>query len=136
MVEFDVEYIGHEPDDMKDRIDQINLSAKKRTNKALRKTAREVKADLEDTSPVDTGEYKSSWYIFQADFNEIWVLNEAEHAIHVMMPNSKMVGSSSADVPSQGILHNVKGVARRHSKGLKLNLTNELQALLNAFRIR
>lgn len=135
MVEFDVEFVGHNPDEMQERFNQINLEARNRTNHALRETAEEVKADLEDTSPVDTGEYKKSWYILNVDYDEVWILNEKDYAKYVMMPNSQMVGSSSADLSSQGILHNAKGVARSHSDSLSLNLAEKLENMMKSFEV-
>lgn len=136
MVEFEVEYIGDEPDEMMDRLSQIDVAVKRRTNEALMETAQEVKADLEESSPVDTGKYQRSWYIFQVDYNEVWILNETEHAKFVMLPNAKMVGSAEADLPAQGVLHNVKGVARKHSKGLSLNMADELAKMIERFKVR
>lgn len=135
MVDFEVSYIGDNPQDMRDTLSEINLAARRRTNQALLETAREVKSDLEETAPVDTGEYKKSWYIVQIDYNEVWILNEADHAKYVMMPNSKMIGSTAADLPSMGILHNVKGVARSHQSTLNSRMAEELKDMIESFRI-
>lgn len=136
MVDFDVEFVGDKPGEITRRLTDINLEARRRTNQALMETAREIKADLEDTSPVDTGEYRDSWYIFQVDFNEVWILNEADHAKYVILPNSKMVGSSNADLPAQGILHNVKGVAKNHQKGLRSNMAEQIKQLIQSFKVK
>lgn len=136
MTDFDVEWVGHDPSDMRERFDEINLKVKRRTNDALMETARKVKSDLENTSPVDTGEYSQSWYIMQVDYDEVWILNEAEHARHVMLPNSKMVGSAQADLPAQGILHNVKGVARKHKQSLNSDVAEQLRKMISALRVK
>lgn len=136
MANFGVEFVGNSPGDIESRLGQLGTNARERTNDALRETAEDVKADLEDTSPVDTGQYRDSWYIFEAAEDEVWVLNSTDYAKHVMLPNSRMQGSTKADMPSMGILHNVKGVARQHQKGLKLNMSESLQRMLKAFSIR
>lgn len=134
MAEFDVEMVGDTPNDIENRLARLGSQAGERTNEALRRTAEEVKADLEDTSPVDTGEYKRSWYIFEAAEDEVWILNEADHAKYVMLPNAIMRGSNKADVPSQGLLHNVKGVAKGHKSSLRGSLVQELRQLFQQFK--
>ena len=135
MADFEVEMIGDSPEDMQRRLAEVNLEAKNRTRQALMETAREVKEDLEDTSPVDTGRYKSSWYIWPVSHDEVWILNEVSHAKYVMLPNTVMIGSNKADLPSQGILHNVKGVARNHNDSLNLNMAEELKRMIKSFRV-
>lgn len=135
MTSFDVEYVGDTPGDIERRLSQISEAARGRTESGLLKTAHEVKEDLEATSPVDTGEYQGSWYVYPVQYDEVWVLNSANHARFVMLPNSRMVNSASADLPSQGILHNVKGVARGHQSGLRLNMIREFRSLFNRFRV-
>jgi len=134
MADFGVEYVGNTPGEIESRLSKVNLQSKRRTNQALLETAREVREDLEKTAPVDSGEYRDSWYVFQVAEDEVWVLNEADHAKFVMLPNSKMVGSNKADLPSSGILHNVKGVARRHQKSLNVNMGSALQRMIKSFR--
>jgi len=136
MTSFDVEYVGNSPGDIQERLTDINLEAKNRTNQALMETAREVKADLETSSPVDTGDYRQGWYIWPAKHDEVWILNEVDHAKYVMLPNSRMVGSTSADLPSQGVLHNVKGRAKEHDSGMRGNMAEQLKKLLSMFRVR
>jgi len=135
MSEFDVEIIGDEPGEIEERLSALGTTAQSRTNDALLETAEDVKNDLEQSSPVDTGEYKGSWYIFQVDEGEVWILNEAEHAQFVMLPNSVMVGSSEADLPASGVLHNVKGVARNHKKSLNLDISDMLEELFSEFEV-
>lgn len=134
MVQFDVEYVGDTPTDIQDTLAQINTAARKRTNEALMETARGVKTDLEKSSPVDTGEYRDSWYIYSVSYNEVWVLDSADHAQYVMLPNQRMVGSANADLPSQGILHDVKGVAKKHSDNMQLDLSEALQKMIQSFK--
>lgn len=127
MADFDVEYVGDTPGDIEQRLSETSTTGRRRVNDALRQTAEEVKSDLETSSPVDTGEYQSSWYIFPLKEDEVWILNEADHAKFVMLPNSKMVNASGADLPASGVLHNVKGRAKRHSDSYKQNMIEELQ---------
>lgn len=135
MVDFDVEYVGNEPGDIQKRLAELGTAAQSRANAALVDTAQEVQEDLEKTSPVDTGEYQSSWYMMQVAEDEVWILNEAEHAKYVMLPNSNMVNSGKADLPSSGILHDVKGVARSHQKSLNINAAEQIQRMIQNFRI-
>jgi hypothetical protein len=135
MVQFDVETIGQSPEDMQDRLTMLGGAAEGKANEALREVAEDVQDDLEDTSPVDTGEYQDSWYgPVEVAEDEVWILNEADHAKFVMLPNSKMVGSSKADLPSAGILHNVKGVAKRHSDDLNLTFGRKLKELIRGIK--
>lgn len=136
MTEFDVEFVGDTPGDMERRLAETATEGRRRTNQALRETAEEVKEDLEKTSPVDTGEYQDSWYIAPISNEEVWILNEADHAKYVMLPNSKMIGSAKADLPAQGILHNVKGVAREHSDSYRNTLIDKLQEMFSDMSVK
>ena len=127
MVDFDVEMMGE--DKVSNRLDAIADGSRGKTNEALVEVAEEVKEDLEDTSPVDDGVYVDSWYIYEAKEDEVWILNSAEHAKFVMFPNSKMVGSNKADLPAQGILHNVEGIAKSHNKNLMQAISEKIQEL-------
>lgn len=131
MVDFSVDTLGTSPTDMQERLNKMGGAASGKANDALKKTAVEVKEDLEDTSPVDTGEYQDSWYIAEVAEDEVWILNGAEHAQFVMLPNSKMVGAANADLPGSGVLHNVEGVARSHKEGVRSNLAQEIQEMMD-----
>lgn len=133
MVDFSVETIGDSPGDIENRLSMVNLEASNRTNQALMQTAREVKDDLEETSPHDTGEYENSWYIYPAKNDEVWILNSADHAKYVMLPNSRMVGSDKADLPTSGVLHNAEGVAKGKSSTLSINIQEAIQELIEEF---
>lgn len=135
MTDFSVETIGDTPGDIENRLTKVNLQASNRTNQELMEVARDVKDDLEETSPHDTGEYENSWYIYPAENNVVWILNEADHAPFVMLPNSKMVGSDKADLPTSGVLHNAKGVARGHSDSLSTSISQAIQELFEEFGV-
>jgi hypothetical protein len=134
MSDFSVEYVGDSPNDIEERLQSLATQGQTRANRALVETAEDVQDDLERTSPVDTGEYQSSWYMTQVAEDEVWILNEADHAQYVMLPNQNMVNSGKADLPASGILHDVKGVARRHQKSLNLDLSEQIQRLIKSFR--
>lgn len=136
MADFDVEYVGDTPGDIQNRLAKTATTGRRRVNNALRDTAEEVKNDLEASSPEDTGEYKSSWYIFPVKEDEVWILNEADHAKFVMLPNSKMVNASGADLPASGVLHNVKGRAKKHSESYKQNMIEELKEFFSDISIK
>jgi hypothetical protein len=135
MVDFTVEQIGDSPGDIESRLSQVNLEASNRTNQALMETARDVKDKLEETSPHDTGEYENSWYIYPVENEVVWILNEADHAPFVMLPNSRMVGSEKADLPTSGVLHNAEGVARGESNSLSSAIQQAIQDLLEEFSV-
>lgn len=135
MSEFDVEYVGDTPGDIQSRLAETSTTGRRRVNEALRETAEEVKDDLEDSSPVDTGDYQAGWYIFPLEEEEVWILNEVEHAQYVMLPNSKMVGSPEADLPASGILHNVKGRAKTHSDSYRQSLIDKLEDMFGDLSI-
>lgn len=135
MADFDVEYVGDTPGDIEQRLSKTATTGRRRVNNALRDTAEEVKNDLEASSPVETGVYQGSWYIFPVKEDEVWILNEAEHAKFVMLPNTKMVNASGADLPASGVLHNVKGRAKKHSESYKQNMIEELQEFISDLSI-
>lgn len=136
MADFGVEFVGDKPGDIENRLAQLSTQGQTRANEALKEAGEKVKDDLENTSPVDTGEYKRSWYMMQVAEDEVWILNEADHAQYVILPNQKMVNSAKADLPASGILHDVKGVARRHQKSLNLDLSEQLRRMIKQFRVR
>lgn len=136
MANFDVEMIGDSPGDIEKRLTKLGTQGQTRANSALVESADEVQKSLEQTSPVDTGEYQSSWYMFQAAEDEVWILNDAGHAQYVMLPNQRMVNSSKADLPASGILHDVKGVAKEHQKGFYSGMSDELARLFQQFAVK
>jgi hypothetical protein len=136
MSDIEVEMIGDSPDEIAERLTALGTQSQTRANEALVEAGKEIKDELENTSPVDTGEYQSSWYMMQVDEDEVWILNEADHAKFVMLPNQVMVNSPKADLPASGILHDVKGVAKSHEETLHLSLSEQLQRLIKKFRVK
>lgn len=136
MSDFDVEFVGDKPGDIEKRLSKLGVRGQTRANRALVKTGEEVQEELESTSPVDTGEYQASWYMMQVAEDEVWILNEADHAKYVMLPNQVMVNSTKADLPASGILHDVKGVAKSKQKSLNLNFADELKKMIKNLTIK
>lgn len=139
MSDFSVEFIGDTPEDMQKRLTALSHAVDEGTDEALLEAAEDVKEDIEDTAPVDTGDYQGSWYIQEIDEDEVWVLsdsNEAPHNKYLMLPNSNFVGSGGADVPSLGIYHNVEGIAKQHQSSLRLSLSNMLDNLFRSFKVK
>lgn len=137
MANFDVEMVGDTPGEVSGKLDSMSSGMGDKTDEALLKEAREIKTKIEDTAPVDTGAYQGSWYIAQIDEDEVWILSssdEAEHNKFLMLPNLNFVGSSGADLPAQGIYHNVEGIAKRHRKSFNSNVADEIAAFLNKFK--
>lgn len=115
---FDVETIGTDPAELSSKMAEGFGVTKKDVNDTLLEVAEEIKQAEEDTSPVDTGAYRDSWYIEPIAEDEVLILSDGDDAPHnkyVMLPNQRFVGNPKADIPSQGILHNYKGVAKRNA---------------------
>jgi len=135
MADISVETIGDSPEDIEKRLEALNRQTRVHVNEALNEVADQIQDEIEETAPVDTGAYKSSWYRFNAAEDEVWILsnsNEAPHNQFVMLPNSNFQGNSQADVPSLGILHNVEGIAKKHTGNVKTSLSDEIAALIRS----
>lgn len=133
MVEFDVEMTGTDPDDLAKRLSSTG-TLKSDVNDALMEEAEKIKTKIEDSAPVDTGAYESSWYIEAIDEDEVWVLSSGEDAPYnqyLMLPNQNFVGSSNADLPAQGIYHNVEGIAKNHQKQFSSGIANQIQSFID-----
>lgn len=102
-------------------------ASKGNANDALREFAEEVRDEFEETSPVDTGEYKSSWFIIEADDNLVYIVNSANHAKYLVFPNSHFMGNPGADVPSRGIYHNVRGIVHQKKSEWEASLLGKLR---------
>jgi len=74
----------------------------------LESFARDLLDEFVQTSPVDTGEYRSSWSMERRNKYVVLLKNDADHAPYLVYPNSQMVGARGAN--SRGILHNVRGM--------------------------
>jgi hypothetical protein len=128
---FEVETIGTDPAELSAKMAEGFGVTKGEVNDALMEAAEEIKDAEQETAPVDTGDYKNSWYIEPIAEDEVLVLSDGDEAPHnkyVMLPNQRFVGNPKADIPSQGVLHNYKGVAKRKKNAL----TDSIQSVLNA----
>jgi len=127
---FEVETIGTDPAELSAKMAEGFGVTKGEVNDALMEAAEEIKEAEQDTAPVDTGDYKNSWYIEPISEDEVLVLSDGDEAPHnkyVMLPNQRFVGNPKADIPSQGVLHNYKGVAKREADAL----SSSIQDMLN-----
>jgi len=137
MADFSVEQIGDDPEDLANKLSSSGITLKSEVNDALMETAEEIKAEIEETAPVDTGAYEGSWYIEPIAEDEVWVLSsgdEAEHNKYLMLPNQNFVGSSGADLPAQGIYHNVEGIAKRHQKQMNTSVADKIGRFLKSLQ--
>lgn len=138
MVDFSVEMIGDDPEELGQKLEASGTQLKSDVNDALMEEAEKIKADIEDTAPVDSGAYENSWYIEPIEEDEVWVLSssdDAEYNQYLMLPNQNFVGSSGADLPAQGIYHNVEGVANSHRKEVSSGLANKIESFIEGFSI-
>lgn len=101
-----------------------------RTQAELEQFVDSLYEEIYQTSPVDTGTYKGNWEIVRKDDKEIHIKNETDYSVHLVFPNERMIGAKGADVPSRGILHNVRGIVHRRRKDLRVEtregLSNQL----------
>lgn len=93
--------------------------------------AEKLKKEIEETSPVDTGRYKADWHIEEdKSENRIYIVNSVPYAKHLVFPNSQFVGSSAADDPSAGILHNVRGIVHSEKSGFAKSILDAVRSVL------
>lgn len=95
-------------------------------------TAEEILDEVIDTSPVRTGRYKSNWDLVEAG-DTVYIYNDTPYGKYLVFPNSHMVGSPKADVPSRGIIHNVRGIIQKHKSTYKNNMTKRIRGVLESF---
>lgn len=129
MTDFDVEFVGDGPEGLEEQIESLTSGLGEKTDESLKETAEEIKDEIEATAPVDSGDYRDSWYIKEGDEETVFILSdsdEAEHNKYLLLPNQNFVGSPGADVPSQGIYHNIKAIAEEKQQDMKNSLSNAL----------
>lgn len=126
---FDVETIGTDPAELSTKMAEGFGVTKGDVNDALMEAAEEIKEKEQETAPVDSGDYRDSWYIEPISEEEVLILsdgNDAPHNKYVMLPNQRFVGNPKADISSQGVLHNYKGVAKREADALSSSIEEML----------
>lgn len=113
------------------KLQEINDNVVASTQSGSKAYAERLKKEIEDTSPVDTGRYKADWHI-EEDKSEdmIYIVNTVPYAKHLVFPNSQFVGSPAADAPSQGILHNVRGIVHSRQAGFLDNVLSAVRSVL------
>ena len=124
---FEVDTIGTDPAELSSKMAEGFGVTKSDVDDTLLEVAKEIKEAEENTAPVDTGDYRDSWYIEAISEGEVLILSDGDDAPHnkyVMLPNQRFVGNPIADIPSQGILHNYKGVAKRKANLLSKSIGN------------
>lgn len=137
MTDFEVESIGNTPDEMAGKIQSLGMGVGESTNKALLKSAEDVKDSIEEEAPVDTGAFENSWYILEVAEDEVWVLSDSDaapHNKHIMLPNSRFQGHPNADNPATGVYFDAKAVALSESDGVDANVNSFLRQLINRLR--
>lgn len=108
MVDFDFSIHGMESLD--GSFAKMKAQAPGKANEELVEVAEELKDEIQKTAPYDTGEYHDSWSIEEISEDTVFLVNDADHAPHVVFPNPVMQGVSTADDPAAGILHNVRRI--------------------------
>lgn len=110
MVDIAVDYTGVNRTD--EQLQAMSEASKGQAHDAVRELGEEIKAEFENTAPVDSGEYRDSWYLVEGGEEVVYIINNADHAKYVVFPNKAMLGVTTADDPARGILHNVRGRAQ------------------------
>lgn len=124
---YDVEFIGDSPEDMAQKLSILGSGAKSSVDDGLLKAAKEIKSEIEDEAPVDTGDFESSWYIEPVAEGEVWILSSSRKAPHnqyIMLPNTKFQGHPNADNPATGVYFDVVAIAQGHRKGIFSSVEN------------
>lgn len=130
MAMLDSELVG-----MKDTLDGID----DKTNDAIlatvqggREHAEHLLRKIQMTAPVDSGEYRDDWRIETdkgAD-DEIHIVNSTDHGPFLVFPNTRMIGSTRADDPARGIIHNVRGIVFSEQKNFRESIIQKLKQLV------
>lgn len=88
--------------------------------------ADELVTELENTSPVRTGEYKGSWGTDE-EGDTVYIVNNDPKAKYLVFPNQRMRGSPKADLPAQGILHNVRGITFNKRRSYREKVSSKIR---------
>lgn len=114
---FDSEISGFDEtqNNLKQKTDSVVASAEVGSMEEAEYLLQKIKT----TAPVASGTYREDWRIEKRpndDRGDIFIVNSTEHGPYLVFPNKRMVGSSKADLPSQGIIHNVRGIVHSHRR--------------------
>lgn len=97
---------------------------------SIKDFAEDLKEEIEDTAPVDTGEYKDSWELEEVE-DGIILYNTTDYGKYLVFPNSQMRGVPSADDPGRGILHNVRGICFQNRSDFRDKIKNTVQKIFS-----
>lgn len=86
--------------------------------------------EIKRTAPVNTGRYKNDWRI-EKHGDWIFIVNDVPYGPHLVFPNPQFVGAESADVPSVGILHNVRGIVHSNKSEAEGGIIAKIKRLLS-----
>lgn len=106
----------------------LSEMAEDKTDEHLDAFAEKLLGDIQRTAPVDTGRYRDDWTKEKPEKGVRELINDVPYARHLVFPNSRMTGSPNADVPSEGITHNVRGLVF----GRKTAFKDEYKVKLNS----
>lgn len=95
--------------DVVDDIDDVIDGADDDVDEAVKSFGEDLLEQFIQTSPVDTGYYRSNWEFEKPKDRVVKLVNRTDYAPYLTQPNSQMVGAEGAD--ARGILHNVRGMA-------------------------
>ena len=133
MVDFDVETIGNDPDEIAGKLAALGAGVGESTNEALLQTAEDIKGQIEDEAPVDTGAFENSWYILEVAEDEVWILSDSDTAPHnkfIMLPNSRFQGHPNADNPATGVYFDAEAIAKSNRSSVNTEMNGFLWNLI------
>jgi len=139
MTDFQVEQIGNDPDEMANKLSSLASGVGDSTNEALLESAREIKAEIEEEAPHDTGAFENSWYIEEVAEDEVWILSDSDAAPHnqyIMLPNSRFQGHPNADNPATGVYFDAQAIAKANSNAVRGKTGGFLRDLIKRLRGR
>lgn len=129
---FDAEVSGF--DETQGSLDSATDTIVASTKEGTRAYAEFLLKRIQETAPVETGEYKNDWRIEQRmiEGDKVTVIvNTTDHGPYLVFPNQTMVGSESADDPARGIIHNVRGIVKDAENDYEDSMIDILKDLLS-----
>lgn len=137
MADFQVETIGNDPNEMADKVSSLASGAGESTNEGLLEAAEEIKKEIEEEAPVDTGAFENSWYIQEVAEGEVWILSDSDAAPHnkfIMLPNSRFQGHPDADNPATGVYFDAEAIAKANGGSVSTGVNGFLRDLIQRIR--
>lgn len=119
-------------DQVKYDLARVDKEVTQEINDKVEEFTKDLFMEIVRTSPVKTGFYQSKWEYEEMEDEEGYLItNEDDKAKFLVFPNTVMMGSTKADEPSQGILHNVRGIVFKRRKEFHNKIENVLQRNLS-----